>query len=83
MNSTLSYPEAISITIFERDNSSQRIFGGCTMTSVVIDTGGPALEFDSNGIKSQEVRKLNSMYLLSNFETFYLNLEEKFTVNLL
>ncbi|XP_058693272.1 ETS-related transcription factor Elf-2 isoform X5 [Poecile atricapillus] len=29
------------------------------MTSVVIDNGGPALEFDSNEIKNQEVRKEN------------------------
>lgn len=53
------------------------------MTSVVIDNGGPALEFDSNEIKDQEVRKVNNTYLLSNFETFYLNLKENFTVNLL
>lgn len=46
------------------------------MTSVVIDNGGPALEFDSNEIKNQEVRKVDSTYLLSNFETFYLTLKE-------
>lgn len=83
MNWSLWYPGVISIAIFERDNSSQRIFAGCTMTSVVIDNGGPALEFDSNEIKNQEVRKVNSTCLLSNFDTFYLNLKENVIVNLL
>lgn len=42
------------------------------MTSAVIDTGGPGLEFDSNGIKNQKVRKINSTYLLTNFTPFIL-----------
>lgn len=83
MNSSLCYPEVVSIAIFKRNNSSQRIVGGCTMTSLVIDNGGPALEFDSKEIKDQEVRKANSTYLLSNFQTFYPNLKANLTVNLL
>lgn len=43
------------------------------MTSAVIDTGGPGLEFDSNGIKNQEVRKINSIYLLTNCMPFMLS----------
>lgn len=39
------------------------------MTSAVIDTGDPGLEFDSNEIKNQEVRKTNIIYLLANFTT--------------
>lgn len=42
------------------------------MTSVVVDTGGPGLEFDSNGIKNKEVRKIKSIYLLTNFTPFIL-----------
>lgn len=58
------------------------------MTSAVIDTGGPGLEFDSNGIKKEEVRKKNNQtkktkqnLFTNTLNNFYLSLKENCTVN--
>lgn len=52
------------------------------MTSAVIDTGGPGLEFDSNGMKNHEVRQTSRLYLLTRFILSILNLKEKAAVSL-